>query len=153
MTGWLKALLVIATVLVILIIASLGVGAVWFLRNREALKAQAKEAAAEGRNFGLRSDNQGCVDEGALRYKKEPGLFNSLKYGSFIDGCLTTSRGTPGFCDHVPLGDLMKMASWREAQCQRYDLANDRNCQGLLTPVMMFCGEKNRNQTNLVAAK
>ena len=148
MPGWLKALLIVAIVLVLLIIGVIGAGVFWWMRNKDALIARAKEVAAEGRDFGSHSDNQGCVDETMSRYKKEPGFFSALKYQTFMDGCLEKSSPTAGFCDKIPLGDMMKMIAWRESQCRRYDLANDRNCQQLFMPVVMFCSEEKRNKSS-----
>ena len=147
MPGWAKALLIIGTAVLLLIVLVVGAGVFWWTQNKDALKARAKEAAADGREFGKRSDNQGCVDETMARYKKEQGFFSALKYQRFMDGCLATSRPTPEFCDGLPLGNMMKMAAWQDALCQRYDLANDRNCKQLSMPVVMFCGAKKRSES------
>jgi|SRR5882724_10885736 len=146
MPGWLKALLTVAIVVVLLIVGVVGAGLFWWMRNKDALKSRMKEVVAEGRDFGAHSDNRGCVDETMSRYKKEPGLISAFKYQGFIGGCLEKSSPTVGFCEDIPLGDFMKMAAWREGECRRYGLANDRNCQQLLMPVMMSCGEKRRKR-------
>src|SRR3954463_4574436 len=104
MAGWLKALLITAIVVVQLIVGVIGAGVLWWMRNKESLRAHAKEAAADGRDFGRNSDNSGCVDETFARYKKDPGFFNSLNYSRFMEVCLEVSRPTPEFCDNVPVG-------------------------------------------------
>ena len=146
MPGWLKALLTVAIVVVLLIVGVVGAGLFWWMRNKDALKYRMKEVVAEGRDFGAHSDNRGCVDETMSRYKKEPGFFSAFKYQGFINGCLEKSSPTVGFCEGIPIGDFMKMTAWREGECRRYGLANDRNCQPLLMPVMMSCGEKRRKE-------
>jgi hypothetical protein len=147
MPGWLKALLIVAIVGVLLIVGVIGAGYVWWVRNRDSIKAQAKEKAAAGREFGNNADNQGCVDETFLRYKKEsPGFFNALNYGQFMQACLEVSRPTPGFCDDVPVGEFMEMAQWRESRCRHYDVPNDQKCGQLIMPEVMFCGEKKRGE-------
>jgi len=147
MPGWLKALLIVAAVIVLLVLGTIGAGVYWWAKNKDALLARGKEVMTEGRDFGRQSDNQGCVDESIVRYKKEQGFLSAVSATRFMRGCFESSRPTPGFCDNVPLGDMMKMAEWRDAQCRRYDLANDRNCKSqLFTPVAMFCGEQKRKE-------
>jgi hypothetical protein len=145
MPGWAKALLGTLGVLAILVLGALVVGIVYVARNKAAWKAKGKEVVVEGRNFGNSSDNQGCLDESIVRYKKEPGHFNGVSTNLFMQGCLETSRATPGFCDKVPVGDMMRLVEWREMQCRHYDLGNDLNCKfSLFMPVPMFCGEQKR---------
>lgn len=146
MPGWLKILVTVAIVVVLLIIGVVGAGLFWWMRNKDAVKSRMKEVVAEGRDFGTHSDNRGCVDETMSRYKKEPGFFSAFKYQGFVNGCLEKSSPTVGFCEDIPIGDFMKMTAWREGECRRYGLANDRNCQQLLMPVMMFCGEQKRKR-------
>lgn len=147
MPAWLKALLIVAIIGAVLFVGVISAGVIWWTRNKDGLRTRAKESVAMGRGFGRNTDNQGCVDESISRYKKDPGFFSALNNSGFIDGCLETSRLTPGFCDNIPLGDMMKMSAWREAQCRRYDLPNDQKCGLLFTSVMMFCGERKRNET------
>jgi hypothetical protein len=148
MPGWLKALLITAIVVVLLVAGLVGAGVLWWMRNKESLRAHAKEAAAEGREFGQSSDNQACVDETFSRYKKEPGFFNSLNYSRFMEVCLEVSRPTSGFCDKVPVGKMMELAEWRNSQCRRYDLPNDQKCAQILMAEIMFCGSKKRGEQN-----
>ena len=147
MPGWVKGLLITAAVMVVLVVGLIGAGYVWWMRNKDSLRAHAKEVAAEGREFGNSSDNQGCVDETFLRYKKEPpGFFNAINYGQFMSACLEVSRPSPGFCDNVPVGKMMELMAWRESQCQRYKVPNDQKCQQLLMGEVMFCGARKRGE-------
>ena len=63
MPVWLKALLITAIVVVVLVVGVIGAGVFWWARNKDSLRAHAMEVAAEGREFGNTSDNQGCVDQ------------------------------------------------------------------------------------------
>ena len=145
MPGWLKALVITALIGVLLIVGVIGAGYVWWMRNRDSILSQAKEKAAAGREFGHNADNQGCVDETFLRYKKEPsGFFNAMNYGQFMRTCLEVSRETPGFCDDVPVGKVMELRAWQEPQCRRYNVPNDQKCQQLLMGEVMFCGARKR---------
>ena len=149
MPGWAKAILITLGVIVVLVIGAIVVGIVYVARNKDAWRAKGREVLAEGRAFGANSDNQGCVDESIVRYKKEPGFFSSQSANLFTQGCLEKSRRTPGFCDRVPVGDMMKLTEWRARQCEHYDLAKDSNCERFLfMPVVMFCGEQTRKESN-----
>jgi hypothetical protein len=140
MPGWLKALLIVAVVIVLLVLGCIGAGVYWWMKNKDALMARAKEVATEGRDFGRNSDNQGCVDESVSRYKREPGFTSAISTSVFMRMCLDASRPTPGFCTDVPkAADFVKAAQWRVDQCRRIDLASDSYCQQLFQPVQEFC--------------
>ena len=140
MPGWLKALLIVAVVIVVLVLGCIGAAVYYVSRNKDAWIAKGKAVASEGRDFGRNSDNQGCVDESISRYKKEPGFASSIETSVFMQTCLQNSRPTPGFCDEVPKqAEFMKTAQWRLEQCRRVDLSSDNYCQHLFTPVQQFC--------------
>jgi hypothetical protein len=143
MPGWLKALLIVAGVIVLLIVGVVIAGVYWWSQNKDALLSRAKEVVTEGKDFGRHSDNQGCVDESISRYKKEPGLTSAVSNNIFMQICLESSRPTPGFCDNVPKRlEFMKTAEWRVTQCRRVELSKDDYCQQLFTPVQHFCERK-----------
>lgn len=143
MPGWLKALLTVAIIVVLLIIGVVGAGVFWWMKNKDALMARAKEVVAEGKKYGGHSDNQGCVDESVSRYKKEPGFSSLFSNSIFMRTCLDASRSTPGFCDTVPKStEFMKAAAWRRDQCIRFDLSGDKYCQQLFQPIQQFCEMK-----------
>ena len=154
MPGWLKALLIVAIVIVLLVVGVVGAGVIWWAKNKDALMARAKQVATEGKDFGRHADNQGCVDEGVSRYKKEPGFGNAISTGIFMRTCLEASRPTPGFCDNVPrVTEFMKSAEWQVDQCRRINLSQDNYCRQLFQPVQQYCetgrfkeaGDKNSN--------
>jgi hypothetical protein len=143
MPGWLKALLIVVVVVVMLVVGVVIAGVFWISRNKDAWIAKGKEVTTEGRDFGRKTDNQGCVDESISRYEKEPGLTATISNGLFMRGCLESSRPTPGFCDDVPRQtEFIKSAQWRISQCRRVELEKDTNCQNLFAPVQQFCEAK-----------
>jgi hypothetical protein len=151
MPGWLKALLIVAIVVVVLVVGAVGIGVFYVMRNKDAWVARGKEVAEEGRQFGNTTDNQGCVDEGLSRYKKEPGFTSILSNTIFMRTCLDSSKATPGFCDGVPKQtEFMKTADWRLKQCRLAGLQSDNNCQNLFTPVQQFCEHKASRSTSNV---
>ena len=140
MPGWLKTLLIVALVLVLLAAGVIGFGVFYVMRNKDAWMARAKEVATEGKSFGKTTDNQGCVNEGLSRYKKDPGLTSVISNSVFMPTCLEASKPTPGFCDEVPKQmEFMKAAEWKLKQCRLAGLQGDSNCQNLFTPVQQFC--------------
>ncbi len=145
MPGWLKALLIVVVIVIVLVVGVVIAGVYWISRNKDAWIAKGKEVMTEGRDFGRKSDNQGCVDESISRYKKEPGFTSTISNGIFMRGCLESSQPTLGFCDDVPKQtEFIKSAQWRVSQCTRINLEKDSNCQNLFTPVQQFCEERAR---------
>ena len=145
MPTWLKALLIVVVVVIVLVVGVVIAGVYWISRNKDAWIARGKEVMTEGRDFGRKTDNQGCVDESISRYKQEPGFTSTISNGIFMRGCLESSRPTPGFCDEVPRQtEFIKTAQWRISQCQHFDLEKDSNCHNLFAPVQQFCDERAR---------
>jgi len=140
MPGWLKALLAVAIVAVLLVVGVVVGGVVWWSRNKDKLMGRAKEVMTEGREFGRTTDNQGCVDETLVRYKKEPGFTSVISLSIFSRACLDASRPTPGFCNDVPKPtEFIKSGQWSVEQCRRADLSSDSYCRQLFQPVQEFC--------------
>jgi len=155
MPRWLKILLIVAIVVVLLVVGLVGAGVFWWMRNKDALMARAKEVVAEGKEFGRNHDNQACVDETVSRYKKEPGFGSAMSSNFFMRSCLEASKPTDGFCEDVPkTTEFMKSAQWQIDQCRRVDLSKDSYCRQLFQPVQQFCekgprtspAEKNANE-------
>lgn len=143
MPTWLKVLLIIAIIIVLLVVGVVGAGVFWWMRNKDELMSRAKEVATDAKDFGSNSDNQGCVNEGIARYKREPGFTSTISNAIFMRTCLDASRATPGFCDDVPKPtEFTKSAQWRTEQCRRVDLSRDSYCQQLFQPVQQFCNER-----------
>jgi hypothetical protein len=140
MPGWAKALIILVIVGMLLVVGVIAAGVYWVSRNKDALIARGKTQVTEGRNVGLTTDNQGCVDQSILRYKAEPGFTSVIAANLFLQTCLEASRPTPGFCDEVPREiEFMKSGEWRTAQCKRVDLPSQPYCQQLFAPVQRFC--------------
>jgi hypothetical protein len=140
MPGWLKILLIILLVGILLVVGVIAAGGIWFYRNKDALKAKLDTITTEARDFGKKTDNQGCVNETVSRYKAEPGITSAMSNAIFVRICLDNSRETPGFCESVPKQrEFMKTSQWRKEQCQSAGLAGDSYCESLFTPVQQFC--------------
>ncbi len=145
MPTWLKVVLIVGGLLLVLVVASL-VG-LFFVAKRyipEIVEA-GKQNTEEGRQYGLLTDNEGCVNEAASRHKHAEGFRDLLKEPFFMQSCLAASRPTPGFCDDVPSRfEFMKSAQWQLDECKRYGLAPESQCAQLFQQVQIFC-EQQRN--------
>ena len=150
MPRWLKILLIVAIVVVLVVGGVIGAGVFWWMRNKDALMARAKEVVAEGKEFGGHNDNQACVNEAISRYKKDPGFGSAMSNNFFLRACLEASQPTAGFCDSVPRAtEFMKSAEWQLDQCRRVGLSADSYCRQLFQPVQQFCEKRsseNRGQ-------
>ena len=143
MPTWLKVLLIILLVGILLVVGVIAAAGFWFYRNKDALVAKTKAIAEEGRSFGEKTDNQGCVNQTISRYKADPGFTSAISNSIFMRICLDASRDTAGFCDDVPKQrEFMKAAQWKKDECQRAGLERDTHCPNLLTPIQQFCEEK-----------
>ena len=143
MPGWAKGLLIVLAAIIVLVVAAVVIGVVYVARNKDAWLARGKEVMTEGRDYGLKSDNQGCVDQSVSRYKKERGVGSAISTSLFMRACLQSSKPTPGFCNDVPRQtEFIKSAEWRLSQCRHFDLSSDSNCNNLFTPVQQFCEER-----------
>ena len=147
MPGWLKALLIVIVVIFVLAVGVVAIAGFLIYRNKDAIVANIKEIGTEAKDFGEKTDNQGCVVEAISRYKVEPGIKKAISTGIFMRICLDNSKPTPGFCNEVPKQmEFMKTAQWQRDQCQRFDLSRDSNCQNLFAPIQQFCEEGRRAQ-------
>jgi len=140
MPGWAKALIIIAVLAVLLVVGVIVAGAYWWSHNKDALIRRGKAQITEGHDFGLTTDNQGCVDYSILRYKADRGFAGAIAANLFLQSCLDSSKQTPAFCDEVPREtEFIKSSEWRLTQCKRVDLSADQYCQQLFAPVQRFC--------------
>ena len=147
MPGWLKALLIVIVAIFVLAVGVIAIAGFLIYRNKDAIVAKTKELATEAKEFGEKTDNQGCVDEAISRYKAQPGIGKAISTSIFVRLCLDASKPTPGFCDNIPKqNEFIRSAQWKIEQCRRVDLSRDSNCQNLFTPVQQFCDERGRSQ-------
>jgi hypothetical protein len=140
MPTWLKVLLIVGGLLVVLFVAA-AFGLVYVAkRYGPALVEAGKQSVEEGRAHGRLTDNEGCVGEAASRHRRDQGISAALNNNLFLNGCLSASQPTPGFCDDVPSPfEFVKTARWQTDECKRYGLAPESQCGQLFQPVQQFC--------------
>src|SRR3954471_20046062 len=148
MPTWLKIVLVIGGLLLVLAVAGV-LGVVYVAKKYgPGLMEAGKHSMDEGREYGRRTDNEGCVGEAVARHKRVGGLGDMISNGIFFRGCLDASRATPGFCDDVPTRlEFMKSARWQLDECKHYGLAPESQCGQLFPQGQQFCEERGRTGT------
>lgn len=143
MPTWLKVVLVLLLAGAVCIAGLIGVGVYVWKRHGPQFVASVGEGEREGRDFGEQTDNQGCVDESARRYREAKAITELFKHAIFVSSCLRASRETPGFCDAVPgTFEFAKTIRWRREQCERYGLTEQQQCNQLFQQVQQFCEQR-----------
>ena len=140
MPTWLKVLLIVGGLLVVLVVGATVAGVYFGKKYLPGLVETVKQTGDEGKEYGRRTDNEGCVNEAAARHSRAEGFGDMVKNGIFLRACLESSRPTPGFCDGVPRQvEFIKGAQWQLQQCKRYGLAPEKQCGQLFQQVQQFC--------------
>lgn len=140
MPTWLKVLLVVGGLLLVLLVAAVA-GLFYVARTYgPGIVEAGKHSMEEGRDYGRRTDNEGCLNESVARHARAAGFSEILKNNLFLNSCLEASRPTPGFCDDVPgRAEIMKGARWQMDECKRYGLKPESQCGQLFQQVQQFC--------------
>jgi len=134
-----KGLIITAVILVLGAGVVIAGGIYWVASHKDAWLAKGKATINEGKEFGKGTDQEGCVAEGAKRHRDDPSISNGIAVQLFMQGCLRSSRATPGFCDNVPRQtEFVKSAQWRLEQCSKYNL-QDNQCAQVFTVVQQYC--------------
>jgi hypothetical protein len=133
------ALSVIGGLFLLAIIAVGGV-AYWFYQNKERLIRAAENIGKEAKEFGAKTNNEGCLQEALSRHKRDKSFTGRISTQGFLTVCLQVSAPSPGFCDGAPpQSEIMKSASWRLKKCSDAGLQNDQGCQQLFGAVQAYC--------------
>jgi hypothetical protein len=113
------------------------VGVIIYVVSDKDYARQYSAALAEGREFGRRTDQDGCLREGMMRLKgaEEPSTSQLAANDAFIGECLSVSRPTPGFCEGVP---SVPYREWVADQCRQLGRA-DAVCLGVYDAKHTFC--------------
>jgi len=142
MSKGVKIALILCLGALIALIATCGGLKVWFEANKDELKNMGEEADAAGIEFGLGSDQPGCVREGLDR-KDSCGAFDPMceaEVGMFVKACLATATPTEGFCDGVPSKtDILESATWAVGTCANMGRPDDQSCGRLMQRVQEHC--------------
>ena len=143
MPTWAKVLIVIVVVVVVLGIAAAVASFLVVRRFGPAVIEETKQAMAEGQEYGRRTDDVGCLNEGVARQARVTGFRDMLKNNFFTRSCLEVARPTPGFCADVPRRlEYTKSIGWQAQQCKRYGLGPEQQCSQFFQQIQQYCEER-----------
>jgi hypothetical protein len=100
------------------------------------------EAKVREREFGIKTDNDGCISEGLLQAKNiSPNqILKSTVNGAFVEECLKTSRPVNDFCDGVPSFWDLDDIKWKANQCRNAGMnPNEDDCLHIYTKIIDHC--------------
>lgn len=131
--GCLKYGLIGCGALVVLFIAAILAGSLWFKRNQDTFAGSTQE----GVRFGLVRDEQACLQEAQRRAAEATTLAGQVGVGQFMRGCLEYSKPTEGFCDDVPPPtSIGRTAAWQSQRC-----GDNVHCRTVIQVVQTYCVE------------
>ncbi len=108
----------------------------------EQSKKDFEAAQIEGREFGLKTDNNGCIKEGLAQAKNTPFTdINTLVVKLvFVEECLKASRPVNDFCEGVPSVLDVNEMDWRREQCRKAEMDEFQSgCLGVYDKKRFFC--------------
>jgi hypothetical protein len=145
MPTWLKVLLIVGGIFVVLVVGVLAVTVIVARKYGPAIVKNIEQAGDEAKEYGRRTDNEGCLNEAVARHARAEGLGDIIKNSLFLRICLDNSRQTPGFCDAVPHQlEFTRSVQWQLEQCKRYGLSTEKQCGQLFQQVQQFCDSPRR---------
>ena len=132
---------ILAALLLVSILSCLGLK-MWFEDNKDELANMGEEADAAGIEYGIGSDQAGCVGAG-LSQQDGCGAFDPMceaENSIWLRACLSAATPTPGFCDGVPeKSDIIDSATWAVGTCMNLGRPDDQACGRLLQQVQEHC--------------
>ena len=135
--------------LFLLAIVIFGGAAYWFWQNKDRLAQSVEHVEKEAKEFGSRSNNEGCLNEALARHKRDKSIKGQISTQLFFAVCLNQSEPAPGFCDGVPpKGEIMKSINWTLKKCSDSGLQNDQGCQRMFGVVQEYCHRNDRRPDN-----
>jgi len=148
--GWKIALSIVAVMGVLFV---LGVGAIFYwvkTRGRDFIEGQMASATKyidEGNQYGLETDNAGCVKTTLARLSKDDRITALLAHRFFLKGCLPASKPTAGFCDGVPpKSEMVQSLKWRMQACAKYG-STSPHCGSMLEEIQEHCATTGKERT------
>ena len=142
MSRTVKGCLIFAACLAGMVLILIGAGALWWVNNKDAMIAQAREARDAGAALGKTTDNNGCFEESLTRHRQCDGMPCHISNNLFLSACLENSRPNEGFCTGVPkIEEMMSTVQWRLRQCSNRGIS-DNYCNELFGEIQNYCNEE-----------
>ena len=136
---WVIVLSIIGGLFLLAIIAIGGI-VYWVSQNKDRLVHSFEQLGKEAKEFGAKTNNEGCLKEALSRHKRDKSITGRISTSAFLTVCLKESAPSPGFCDGAPAnGEIMKSANWRLKKCAEAGLQDDQGCQQIFSAVQTHC--------------
>jgi hypothetical protein len=136
---WAIVLSIIGGLFLLGLIAVAGV-VYWVYQNKDRWVQSAEQIGKEAKEFGAKTNNEGCLKEALARHKRDNSFTGQISTQGFMIVCLHASEPSPGFCDGVPeQKEIMKSATWTLKKCSDAGMKNDQSCQRLFGAVQSYC--------------
>ena len=137
-----KVIIGIAIGFFIIVVGVVTIGIYWWTHYAKELKETGTKNIEQGKEFGKKATEQGCVDEAVARYKANSGFSSSISTGLFLKSCLEESTPTPGFCDQIPKqSEILKSVQWQLGQAEKTGIRDDFG-RHLFSQIQIYCDEK-----------
>jgi len=136
---WLYAFLGVSLVIIAL---GLGSGMVWWQHNGASFGIEAEAAQRDGGAAGVRTDQQGCLQQASRRHSESTGAAALGITNSFLGTCLPAARPTPGFCA-VPSSGAPEIRAWRTERCSAVPEDVREACGAIIGSVQQICRRLN----------
>ena len=111
----------------------------WIYQNKDRIVHSAEQVVKEGKEFGEKTSNEGCVQEALSRNKRDNSFTGKISTQGFLLVCLQASKPSQGFCNGVPQPDEMQSADWMLKKCSDAGMQNDQICHQLFSAVQSYC--------------
>lgn len=145
---WVIVLSIIGGLFLIGIIAVGGI-VYWVYQNKDQLVQSLERVDKEAKEFGAKTNNEGCLQEALSRHKNDKSITGQISTNIFLGICLQESAPSPGFCDGIPAkGEIIKSNNWKLKKCSDAGLQNDQGCQQIMDAVQEYCRRGNQRPEN-----
>ena len=136
---WAIVLSIIGGLFLLGLVAVAGV-VYWVYQSKDRLVQSVEQIGKDAKEFGAKTDNEGCLKEALARHKRDKSLTGQISTQGFLLVCLQASEPSQGFCDDVPHPDeSMQSADWTLKKCSDAGLLNDQSCHVILSAVQAYC--------------
>ncbi|MBO0859544.1 MAG: hypothetical protein J2P21_13880 [Chloracidobacterium sp.] len=118
----------------------------WFYHNKGKLIQAAVNIEKEAREFGAKTNSDGCLNEALSRHKRDESFTGRISTQIFLTFFPQASEASPGFCDDVPpQREIIKTANWVLKKCAGAGMHNDQSCQQIFGVIQTYCHKSIRS--------
>ena len=140
MPTWAKVLLIVLVAGILCAGVAIFFGIRWARREFGQIQKDGPRMVADAQDFGRGKDGDACVAESLSRLARCDGFICEAKQKMFLMNCLSTATIAPEFCKDVPRhGEILKTATWAQAECARRGANDITRCTRVITGIQDHC--------------